>query len=654
MTRIFLSYAREDRATAEKLARFLGEHDLDVWWDRHIVGGEEFAAEIEEELKRSSAVVVLWSKHSIKSRWVRDEAAAGSDAGRLVPISIDGALPPMGFRQFHTLDLKGWKPGANDAQGGALVEAIERRTGTQDRSGRLPAPTIRHRSAPRFPMIAGALLALLAVIGGIYFVTAQDQSSKAGSPTIALLPITATAGTPETRALASQTSDALVHSLSQSNFVVRQIPEAPANLKDQADYLLTGEISRSEDKTIATVRIEEAEHRAALFTRRIEAVGADVANLPERVGAQIAGTLNWAAPLMALEKRNPSDPATLAALLRQLDITGDLLNHYQIARQAVARSPKSAFAQISLALDTAFVLEALPRGERKAAVAAARAAADRGMKLAPEFGDTYGAWCYLHSEVRRLECEDRLLTGKRADPEAPFLNHFHSAFLSEAGRFREAYDLARLSLSHDHYTPMKIAMMIHRLEFAGESSEARSLTEKNSIWWPETEALIFWERWQGLLERGDLDALSRLETEAKSNILPPHYSETAPLAAAVKARSLTRIHAICGPNPAELLQQLRCLVASIQVGDGNGAYTLMDAIYRPRIGSSAADTERIWLDDPRRRRPDILSAPFAAAIRSDARFIPLVRRIGLLDYWRSGRLPDFCVQQREAVCAKLR
>src|SRR5438046_1295812 len=99
MGAIFLSYAREDRAAAEKIAGVLEKADHSVWWDRRIGGGEEFSAEIEAALAEANVVVVAWSKESVKSRWVRDEAAAGGDTGRLVPISIDGSQPPMGFRQ---------------------------------------------------------------------------------------------------------------------------------------------------------------------------------------------------------------------------------------------------------------------------------------------------------------------------------------------------------------------------------------------------------------------------------------------------------------------------------------------------------------------------------------------------------------------------
>ena len=79
MGAIFLSYAREDRASAQNLARVLESAGHSVWWDRHLDGGEEFSAEIEAALGQSDVVVVAWSKESVKSRWVRDEAAVGGD-----------------------------------------------------------------------------------------------------------------------------------------------------------------------------------------------------------------------------------------------------------------------------------------------------------------------------------------------------------------------------------------------------------------------------------------------------------------------------------------------------------------------------------------------------------------------------------------------
>ncbi|HET7816329.1 MAG TPA: toll/interleukin-1 receptor domain-containing protein, partial [Sphingomicrobium sp.] len=105
MGAVFLSYAREDAALARALAKSLQASGLEVWWDQQLQGGSEYALRIERELARCSAVVVLWSRHSVGSPWVRDEAAAGRDQGKLVPLSIDGKEPPIGFRQYHTVPL---------------------------------------------------------------------------------------------------------------------------------------------------------------------------------------------------------------------------------------------------------------------------------------------------------------------------------------------------------------------------------------------------------------------------------------------------------------------------------------------------------------------------------------------------------------------
>ena len=103
MAKVFLSYAREDEPAAKQLAESIGRAGHDVWWDRHIQGGSRFSTEIDRELKSAEAVVVLWSPLSVESAWVQDEAAEGRDTNRLVPVSLNGSRPPLGFRQFHTV-----------------------------------------------------------------------------------------------------------------------------------------------------------------------------------------------------------------------------------------------------------------------------------------------------------------------------------------------------------------------------------------------------------------------------------------------------------------------------------------------------------------------------------------------------------------------
>ena len=105
MSSVFLSYDRENVTRVRSIASVLERAGHSVWWDRHIHGGTQYSREIEQALNRADAVVVLWSEQSVDSAWVRDEAAAGRDRGRLVPVRLDEVELPLGFRQFQTIDL---------------------------------------------------------------------------------------------------------------------------------------------------------------------------------------------------------------------------------------------------------------------------------------------------------------------------------------------------------------------------------------------------------------------------------------------------------------------------------------------------------------------------------------------------------------------
>lgn len=108
MTDIFLSYAREDRQRAGKLARALEARNFNVWWDRKIEAGQPFDQVIEHYLETAKCVVVLWSNASVSSEWVKNEASHAMEREVLVPVAIDRVKPPLEFRRRQTVDLSGW------------------------------------------------------------------------------------------------------------------------------------------------------------------------------------------------------------------------------------------------------------------------------------------------------------------------------------------------------------------------------------------------------------------------------------------------------------------------------------------------------------------------------------------------------------------
>lgn len=108
MADIFISYANEDRDRACILSIALEARGWSVWWDRKIVAGQAFDLIIEHELETAKSVVVLWSKSSINSEWVKNEAAAAAERSVLVPALIDAIKQPLEFRRKHTANLIGW------------------------------------------------------------------------------------------------------------------------------------------------------------------------------------------------------------------------------------------------------------------------------------------------------------------------------------------------------------------------------------------------------------------------------------------------------------------------------------------------------------------------------------------------------------------
>ncbi len=119
MPDVFISYAREDRARVRALADACSAHGWSVWWDREIKAGKRFAQVIADALAGARCVVVVWSRSSVASDWVREEAEEGRRRGILIPVLIDDARPPLGFGAIQAVDLQGWdgSAGAEPFQG---------------------------------------------------------------------------------------------------------------------------------------------------------------------------------------------------------------------------------------------------------------------------------------------------------------------------------------------------------------------------------------------------------------------------------------------------------------------------------------------------------------------------------------------------------
>lgn len=193
---VFVSYAHEDSARARDVIRTLEAAGFQVWWDDLIVPGTTFAATIEQALEAAAVIVVLWSRASVGSHWVRDEASLGRDRNRLVPVSIDGTQPPLGFRQYLFIDLAGWNGSPEAPASRALLQAV---AAVRDHLPAAPAASAMAAGANmmrRRLLIASGLVTALGGGGWLAWKRGLIGGAQPQANSVAVLPFTNLSGDP--------------------------------------------------------------------------------------------------------------------------------------------------------------------------------------------------------------------------------------------------------------------------------------------------------------------------------------------------------------------------------------------------------------------------------------------------------------------------
>ncbi len=198
MADVFLSYAREDAARAEQIARGLQAAGLDVFWDNEIPPGQTWADYIEQKLTQCKALIVLWSAHSVGSQWVREEARMGRDKSVLIPVMIDNVQPPFGFGEVQAANLAGWSGAQDDPNWRRFVEAVSSfakgaatrrpapqpspaapRTVAPQQAYSPPAAAEKKKGVPVWVWVVGAVVATVVILGVIGMMMEEPQQYAA-------------------------------------------------------------------------------------------------------------------------------------------------------------------------------------------------------------------------------------------------------------------------------------------------------------------------------------------------------------------------------------------------------------------------------------------------------------------------------------------
>ena len=114
---VFLSYARQDRETAERIRQALLLHDYRVWFHEAVTPGQDWAAALHsavDDAVTQGFVLLLLSPASLTSQWCKQETeytlnlAARSRRSNVIPVVVApfarGTLPPqLANRQWFDL-----------------------------------------------------------------------------------------------------------------------------------------------------------------------------------------------------------------------------------------------------------------------------------------------------------------------------------------------------------------------------------------------------------------------------------------------------------------------------------------------------------------------------------------------------------------------
>ena len=389
MPDIVLSYNREDQARAKLFAEAFEREGFSVWWDVGLKTGEAYDQVTEKALREAKAVVVLWSKRSVESRWVRAEATLADRNKTLVPCMIEPCERPIMFELTQTAELAHWTGDAGDKSWQAFLGDVRRFVG-----GEVAAA----RPAEVNPTPAGVQETL-------------KPGQRGDAPSLAVLPFTNRSGQADDEIFAIGLVEDVISALSQGADVRVLGASATASLTKGAitdlaavgrqlgvHYLLEGNVRRVATALRVSAQLLEAESGAVLWAGKFDRLLSELAELQEELVLDLAATLNVEVSNIEVARalQKPED-ITVWRLLKRSQYFGfsadPVVSHVaslEESERALAIAPDYPLAIAITANNLASAILFAGHDDLET-ITRARALAERALKLAPNDAEILAA-----------------------------------------------------------------------------------------------------------------------------------------------------------------------------------------------------------------------------------------------------------------------
>ncbi len=298
MADVFVSYARSDKLRVAPLVAAIEAKGWSVWWDLGIDPGQEFDRQITAELKVAAAVLVVWTRNSVESRWVRGEAREGADRGILVPVRFDGASLPIDVRAIHTTDFDDWGEDPNSLQAQEVLRAL----GTIISRGR--APTVKCTG------------------------TDPILSAPAGGPArvaICVLPFANLSGDPEQQYFSDGITEDIITELSRwrilsvrsrsASFRYRGVAVDMKQVARELDvrFIIEGSIRRMGERIRINAQLIDADTGGHIWADKFDRSLAELFTVQDQVVQTIVSTLVGRVQASDTERARRKPPTSLEA-----------------------------------------------------------------------------------------------------------------------------------------------------------------------------------------------------------------------------------------------------------------------------------------------------------------------------------------------------
>lgn len=102
--RVFISYSSKNIDIANNIYNMLDSRNISCWMaPRYLITGEDYSSSIEKAITSADIIIFIFSKHGLKSRWVKSELSiAFSEQKLIISFKIDNSVPEGIVRMILT------------------------------------------------------------------------------------------------------------------------------------------------------------------------------------------------------------------------------------------------------------------------------------------------------------------------------------------------------------------------------------------------------------------------------------------------------------------------------------------------------------------------------------------------------------------------